>query len=237
MGAQWKQKHREASANAKGKIMTKLAKEIAIAARSGTDPAMNSRLRLAMEAARKVSMSKETLERAIKKGSGQLGDDSAQYEAVTYEGYTPHKVPLIVQCLTDNKNRTATSIRVLFDKGRGQLGTSGSVSWDFARLGAVEATPPQNPNIDFDEEAIEAGAQEVEGADEDGTVTFYTEAHDLDTVSKHLTARDWAVSSAKLIWKPKNAVTLEDDKRKEVETFLQAVQDDDDVEAIFVALA
>src|SRR5690606_1742003 len=96
-------------------------------------------LRMAVEAAKKQSMPRETLERAIKKGSGQL-DDGANYELVTYEGFAPHQVPVIVECLTDNKNRTAPNMRTLFRKG--QLGTSGSVSWDFDRVGAIEAVPP-----------------------------------------------------------------------------------------------
>src|SRR5690606_19327655 len=139
MGAQWKQKGREQSADAKGRAFSKLAKEIIVAAKAGgPDPASNSRLRLAIEQAKKASMTKDTLERAIKKGAGLL-DDAANYEVVTYEGFAPHQVPVIVECLTDNKNRTATNIRVLFRKG--QLGQSGSVSWDFSRVGLIEATP------------------------------------------------------------------------------------------------
>ena len=104
MGAQWKAKHREAAANAKGKLFTKLTKEIMIAARTGADPDMNPRLRMAVEAARKQSMTRETLERAIKKGSGQL-DGAVSYEKVVYEGFAPHQVPVIVECLTDNVNQ------------------------------------------------------------------------------------------------------------------------------------
>src|SRR5215471_2479580 len=138
MGAQWKHKGRMASADAKGRIFTKLAKEIIIAAKGGADPAMNAHLRMAIDAAKKASMPKDTLERAIKKGAGLL-DEHVHFETVTYEGFAPHRVPVIVECLTDNKNRTATNIRVLFRKG--QLGNSGSVSWDFAHVGQVEATP------------------------------------------------------------------------------------------------
>jgi YebC/PmpR family DNA-binding regulatory protein len=236
VGAQWKQKHRELAANAKGRIMTKLVKEITVAARGGADPAMNPRLRMAIDAAKKLSMSKDTLERAIKKGSGQLDGDAAQFDTVTYEGFAPHQVPVIVECLTDNKNRTATNIRVLFNKRNGQLAASGAVSWDFARLGAVEATPPSRPGLDAEEEAIEVGAQDLERPEEDGTVTFYTEPTDLDLVSKRLAEREWTITSAKLIWKAKNPVSPDDSKRAEVEAFLEAVDDDDDVQAVFVAL-
>lgn len=236
VGAQWKQKNREAAANLKGRVMTKLVKEITIAARAGGDPSMNPRLRMAVEAAKKASMAKETLERAIKKGSGQLDDASSQYDTVVYEGFAPHQVPVIVECLTENKNRTATNIRVLFNKKNGQLAASGAVSWDFARLGAVEATPPGTAGLDPEAEAIEAGAQDLDPADEDGTVTFYTAPSDLDAVNRQLSERGWTVTGARLIWKAKNPVRLEGAKLAEVEAFLEAVDDDDDVQAVFVAL-
>lgn len=233
MGAQWKQKGREANANAKGKVMGKLAKEIMVAARDGADPAMNARLRMAVEAARKVSMTKDTIERAIKKGSGQL-DGAVVFETVTYEGFTPHMVPVIVECLTDNRNRTASNIKVLFRKG--QLATSGAVSWDFDRLGAIEATPP-SAGTDADEAAIEAGAQDLEAGD-DGQTIFYTAPAELDLVNKALAERKWTVTSAKLIWKAKNPVSVDDEaKRAEVEAFLSAIDEDDDVQTMFVGIA
>lgn len=232
MGAQWKQKGREASAAAKGRIFTKLAKEIMVAARSGADPSMNPRLRMAVEAAKKASMTKDTLERAIKKGAGLL-DEAVQYDTVTYEGFAPHQVPVIVECLTDNRNRTSANVRLLFRKG--QLGASGSVTWDFERLGQVEATPPA-ADVDPEEAAIESGAQDLEAGD-DGATRFFTEVTDLDTVSKALADRKWNVTSAQLIWKPKNPVALEGDKRSDVEAFLEAIDEDDDVQNIYVGLA
>src|SRR5688500_15021735 len=183
MGAQWKHSIKQATSNAKGRVFTKLAKEIMIAARGGPDPAMNARLRAAVEAAKKASMPRETLERAIKKGAGLL-DEPANFETIYYEGFAPHRVPVIVECLTDNKNRTATSVRILFRKG--QLGAQHSVSWDFSFLGAVEAAPPEAGG-DPEEAAIEAGAQDVEIAEE-GVSRFYTEPTDLDAVSKALSA-------------------------------------------------
>ena len=113
MGAQWKQKGREQGAAAKGRLFTKLAREIMVAAKAGADPGFNPRLRLAIDQAKKASMTKETLERAIKKGAGLL-DEQVQYALVTYEGFAPHKVPVVVECLTDNRNRTAPEIRNLF---------------------------------------------------------------------------------------------------------------------------
>jgi YebC/PmpR family DNA-binding regulatory protein len=232
MGAQWKQKGREQGADAKGKLFTKLAKEIMVAARSGADPNTNSRLRLAVEAAKRASMTRETLERAIKKGAGLL-DGQVQHETVFYEGFAPHQVPVIVECLTDNKNRTAPNMRLLFKKG--QLGASGSVSWDFNRVGAVEATPPA-AGEDPEEAAIEAGAQEVELAEE-GLHRFITEATDLDVVQKALAARGWGVTAANQIWVAKNPVTLEGEARAEVEAFLAALDEDDDVQHLYVGLA
>ena len=232
MGAQWKQKGREAAANAKGRVFSKIAKEIIIAARSGADPSNNAKLRMVLEAARKASMTRDTIDRAIKKGAGLL-DGPIQYDSVTYEGFAPHQVPVIVECLTENKNRTSANIRVLFRKG--QLGSSGAVSWDFTRLGAIEASPPEG-GADPDEAAIEAGAQDLESDGEGGTV-FYTEPTDLDAVSKALGERKWTVSSAKLIWKPKNLVTsLAAAQRAEVEAFLSEIDDDDDVQAVYPAL-
>lgn len=233
MGAQWKQKGREQSAEAKGKLFTKLAKEIMVAARSGgPDPAMNSRLRLAIEQAKRNSMPRDTLERAIKKGAGLL-DDQSQFETVVYEGFAPYQVPVIVECLTDNKNRTAPNMRQLFRKG--QLGASGSVSWDFKRAGMIEATPP-NPTVDREEAAIEAGAQDVEAA-EDGQSRFTTEPSDLDAVSKALAASGWNVTAAHLVWLPNNPVQLQGAERTEVEAFLAAIDEDDDVQRLFVGLA
>ncbi len=233
MGAQWKQKGREAAANARGRIMTKLTRELMVAARDGSDPNMNPRLRMAVEAARKASMTRDTMERAIKKGAGLL-DGNVVYDTVTYEGFTPHQVPVIVECLTENRNRTSANIKAIFRKG--QLAASGAISWDFSRLGAVEATAPAGGD-DPDEAAIECGAQDLEANDEGGTV-FYTDPGDLDAVAKALAERKWAVSSATLIWKAKNPVTVDDEaKRAEVEAFLEALDSDDDVQTLYVGLA
>ncbi|MEO6422814.1 MAG: YebC/PmpR family DNA-binding transcriptional regulator [Candidatus Nitrotoga sp.] len=232
MGAQWKARHKEVAANAKGKIFGKLSKEIMVAAKGGADPDLNSRLRLVVEQAKKVSMPKETLERAIKKGAGLL-DGGASLERLTYEGFAPHKVPLIVECLTDNVNRTYPNIRVLFRKG--QLGATGSVSWDFDHVGMIEATP-NSKEADAEVAAIEAGAQDFEPADE-GATLFITDTTDLDAVCKALPEQGFTVISAQLGYRPKNPVTLSDAEREEVEAFLEAVDADDDVLNVYVGLA
>ncbi|MFZ2219907.1 MAG: YebC/PmpR family DNA-binding transcriptional regulator [Rhodoferax sp.] len=236
MGAQWKAKGKELAANAKGKLFGRLAKDIMIAARSGADPSLNSRLRLVVEQARKVSMPKETLERAIKKGAGLTGE-SVSFEHVIYEGFAPHQVAVMVECLTDNVNRTAPEMRVLFRKG--QLGTSGSVSWDFNHVGMIEAEPAV-AGADAEEAAIESGAQDLEAGEEEGTTLFLTDPADLDLVSRALPAQGFTVLSAKLGYKSKNPVNpanLTAEQMEEVEAFLSAIDGNDDVQNVFVGLA
>ena len=220
MGAQWKAKGKAQAADARGKLFGRLAKDIMVAARSGPDPASNSRLRLVVEQARKVSMPKETLERAIKKGAGLTGE-AVNFEHVIYEGFAPHRVPVMVECLTDNVNRTAPEMRVLFRKG--QLGTSGSVAWDFDHVGMIEA-----------------GAQDFEPGEEAGVTVFITDATDLDLVSRALPAHGFTVLSAKLGYKPRNPVdpaSLGAAELEEVEAFLAAIDAHDDVQNVFVGLA
>jgi YebC/PmpR family DNA-binding regulatory protein len=232
MGAQWKTKIKETTAAAKGKIFTKLAKEIMVAARGGADPEMNSKLRTAIEQAKKASMPRDNIERAIKKGAG-LTDDTAHFEKVTYEGFAPHRVPVIVECLTDNVNRTVTNIRILFRKG--QLGTSGSVAWDFDHLGIIEATPDKQ-GLDAEAAAIEAGASDLE-ANADGSTTFYTTPTDLDAVTRALPAQGFHVQSARIGYRAKNPVSLSGAELAEVEAFLHAIDDDDDVQNVYPGLA
>ncbi len=232
MGAQWKARHKEIAANAKGRIFGKLSKEIMVAARAGADPDMNPRLRLVVEQAKKASMPRETLERAIKKGAGLI-DEGTSLERLTYEGFAPHRVPVIVECLTDNINRTLSNIRVLFRKG--QLGASGSVAWDFDYQGMIEATPNAK-GADAELAAIEAGAQDFEPAEE-GATLFLTDPTDLDAVCRALPAHGFTVQSAQLGYRPKNPVVLSDAEREEVEAFLEAIDADDDVQNVYVGLA
>lgn len=235
MGAQWKAKGKAQVADAKGKLFGKLAKEIMVAARGGADPAANARLRLVVEQARKVSMPKDTLERAIKKGAG-LSGEAVNFEHVIYEGFAPHRVAVMVECLTDNVNRTAPEMRVLFRKG--QLGTSGSVAWDFDHVGLIEAEPSV-AGADAELAAIEAGAQDFEAPDEDGSTLFITAATDLDLVSRALPAHGFTVLSAKLGYKPKNPIdpaSLSAEQLEEVEAFLAAIDANDDVQNVFVGL-
>lgn len=230
MGAQWKHKGREANSKAKAKLISKAAKEVLIAAKGGADPSTNARLRIAVEYAKSVNMTKDTLERVIKKGAGLL-DETVNYESVTYEGFGPHRVPVIVECLTDNRTRTAANVRGIFRLG--QIAATGAVSWDFDHLGAIDATGPAG--VDAETAAIEAGAQDLEAGDE-GVTHFYTAPTDLDAVRKALEAAHWKVQSAALVWRAKNPVTVAPEHRAEVDAFLQELDEDDDVQTLFVGM-
>ena len=233
MGAQWKAKGKAQAADARGKLFGKLAKEIMVAARGGADPAGNSKLRLVVEQARKVSMPKETLDRAIKKGAG-IGVEAVNFEHVIYEGFAPHQVAVMVECLTDNVKRTAPEMRVLFRKG--QLSP---VAWDFDHVGMIEAEPA-SAGADPELAAIEAGAQDFEPGEEEGQTLFITDPADLDLVSRALPAQGFTVLSAKLGYKAKNPIdpaSLSPEALEEVEAFLGAIDANDDVQNVFVGLA
>jgi transcriptional/translational regulatory protein YebC/TACO1 len=176
------------------------------------------------------------VDRAIKKGAG-IGSEAVHFEHVIYEGFAPHRVAVMVECLTDNVNRTAPEMRVLFRKG--QLGTSGSVSWDFDHVGMIEAEPTA-AGADAEVAAIEAGAQDFEAGEEEGTTLFITDATDLDLVSRALPAHGFTVLSAKLGYKPKNPIdpaSLSAEALEEVEAFLSAIDGNDDVQNVYVGLA
>ncbi|MBY0472297.1 YebC/PmpR family DNA-binding transcriptional regulator [bacterium] len=238
MGAQWKHAGRVENSSKRGALIGKLVKEIIVSAKIGDpNPANNSRLRAAVEAAKKASVPRDTIERGIKRGAGLLGDNIV-YEMVTYEGFAPHRVPIIVECLTDNKNRTAADIRVLFRKG--QLGSAGAVSWMFDRLGVIEATHAEKK--DSEEAAIEAGAQNVEPLEASeippGHVgaRFFCDPTDLDAVNKALTEAGWSISFSELSYQAKNYMDLDSGAQKEVQDFLGSVDDNDDVHRIYTAI-
>lgn len=232
MGKGWKVGGMLENAAKKGRIFTKLAREITVATKlGGPDPAANARLRMAIDAAREESCPKDTIERAIKRGSGQL-DDDAIIEELTYEGHGPHGVGVIVECQTDNKNRAASEVRTSFKSHGGSLGSSGSVMWMFSRVGLVEGK--KEGTFDPDEEAIEAGADEV--VNHEGTCTFYTTPDSVGSVSKALTARGWKIEKAELSYKAKESTTLTDEQSKEVVEFLRELDDHDDTHRIHATI-
>ena len=239
MGAQWKQAGREANAQKKGQMTAKLVREIMIAAKlGGAEPDLNARLFVAIEKAKKASVYRDTIERAVKKGAG-IGDEAVNYELVTYEGFAPHKVPVIVECLTDNRNRTAPEIRNLFKTG--QLGAPGCVAFFFNHLGVVEATHT-DAGRDAEGDAIEAGAQEIEPLEAEETpeghkgARFLTEIKDLDHVSKALKAAGWNIVAAEIRYVAKNFTEVTEAYRKEVTDFLNTLDDHEDVHRVYTAL-
>lgn len=223
-----------ANAAKKGAKFTKVAREIQVAARlGGPDANANSRLRMAIDAARELSCPKDTIERAIRKGAGLDADASAIEEAV-YEGFAPHRVAMIVECQTDNRTRTAADIRNLFNRNGGQLGEMGSVGWMFDRVSLIDAKTGQ-AGIDPEGEAIEAGANEVEPLEE-GRYRFLGSPEDLKAIETALTARGWTVQTAELSYKAKTLAELTDTQKKDVIEFIQLLDDNDDTHRIHVAL-
>jgi YebC/PmpR family DNA-binding regulatory protein len=239
MGAQWKQAGREINAQKRGQLVVKLVREIMVAAKlGGPEPDLNARLAAAVEKARKASVTRDTIERAIKKGAG-LTDEKIAYELVTYEGFAPHKVPVVVECLTDNRNRTASDIRRIFKSG--SLGQPGSVGFFFNHVGVVEGTH-SDAKRDAESDAIEAGAQEVEPLEaEEGVeghkgARFITEIKDLDHVAKSLKAAGWNVTTSEIRYLAKNFAELDANSKKEVLDFLNELDDHEDVHRVYAAL-
>jgi YebC/PmpR family DNA-binding regulatory protein len=239
VGAQWKQAGREANAQKKGQMTAKLVREIMVAAKlGGPDPDLNPRLAAAVEKARKASVYRDTIERAVKKGSGQT-EEKVNFETVIYEGFAPHKIPVVVECLTDNRHRTAPEIRNLFKAG--SLGQPGSVAFFFNHTGVVEATHA-DANRDAEGDAIEAGAQEIEPLEADEIppgqkgARFLTEIKDLDHVAKALKSTGWTILSSEIRYLAKQFPEINDAARKDVVEFLNALDDHDDVHRVYAAL-
>jgi YebC/PmpR family DNA-binding regulatory protein len=243
MGRQWLHAKREVASLKKGQVVGKLVKEIMVASKlGGADPAGNARLFAACEKARRQSVSRDVIERAIKKGAG-VGEDKLVLDHVLFEGYAPHKVPIIIEVVTDNNNRTAPEIRGFFKKA-GQLGAPGSNKFLFDHVGLAEAFNA-TPGIDIEEAAIEAGAQNVEPLTHaenddipDGVTgaRFITERPDLHAVSQWLSANGWTVVTSELGYIAKSFPTLDDAARAEAGEFLQAIEDHDDVHRVWAAL-
>lgn len=225
MGKSWKKAGKLEAAAKRGALFTKLAREIAVAAKlGGPDPEANSRLKIAIADARAVSCPKDTIERAIKKGSGQL-DDGSTIEECTYEGYGPHGVGIIVECQTDNKTRTVSELRLMFKSHGGNLGEQGAVNWMFERVAMVAGS--KSGVEDPEAEAIEVGANEVEPGEESETV-FYGAPGDLDSIRSALNGRGWTVNKAELSYKAKDPTSLDDAQKQEVIELLEELEDFED---------
>ncbi len=242
MGRQWLHSKKEAAHLKKGQAVGKLVKEIMVAAKTGgPDPAANARLFAAMEKARKQSVTRDAIERAVNKGAG-IGEDKLVLDHIVFEGYAPHKVPVIVEVLTDNNNRTAPEIRVLFKHA--QLGAPGSNKFLFDHVGLVEAHHP-DVSIDREEAAIEAGADEVLPltADENDDIPpdvagarFITERTATAAASTWLAAHGWTVVTSELGYVPKQFPELTEEQSVEAAEFLEALDAHDDVHRVWAAL-
>jgi YebC/PmpR family DNA-binding regulatory protein len=242
MGRQWLQAKREVAHLKKGQAVGKLVKEIMVAAKlGGAEAENNARLAAAVDKARKMSVSRDVIERAIKKGAG-IGGEKLTLTSVVFEGYAPHKVPVIVEVFTDNTNRTAPEIRMLFKSG--QLGTPGSNKFLFDHVGLVEAYHSEQ-GVDPEAAAIEAGANEVEAlssADNDSIpegstgARFVTERSGTHAVSQWLSQNGWTVVTSETGYLAKKRVELGEQERVEVGEFLQSLEDHDDVQRVWAAI-
>lgn len=222
--------HRKGRQDAvRSKMFSKLAREITVAAKQGLpDPTMNPRLRLAIQNAKAQSMPKDNIERAIKKAAG---GDSENYEEVRYEGYGPGGVAVIVEALTDNRNRTASNVRAAFTKSGGALGETGSVSFMFSRVGEIVYKPEAGDADTIMEAAIEAGADDVQ-SDEDGhliTCAF----ENIGDVSKALEAALGEADSIKTVWKPATTTPVDEEKAQSILRLISVLEDDDDVQNVY----
>ncbi|HWK67813.1 MAG TPA: YebC/PmpR family DNA-binding transcriptional regulator [Rhizobiaceae bacterium] len=214
---------------AKSKMFSKLAREITVAAKAGApDPAMNPRLRLAVQNAKAQSMPKDNIQRAINKAAGGEGEN---YEEVRYEGYGPGGVALIVEALTDNRNRSASNVRAAFTKAGGSLGETGSVSFMWNRVGEIYYPAKAGDADKVMEAAIEAGADDVQ-SDEDGH-TILCAFESVGEVSKALEAALGEAESVKVIWQPQNTVPVDEDRAQSLMKLVATLEDDDDVQNVY----
>ena len=223
--------HRKGRQDAvRSKMFSKLAREITVAAKTGTpDPSMNPRLRLAIQNAKAVSMPKDNIQRAISKASA---GDAENYDEVRYEGYGPGGVAVIVEVLTDNRNRSASNVRAAFTKAGGALGETGSVAFMWDRVGEVYYPAAAGSADKVMEAAIEAGADDVE-TDEDGH-TIICSFENLGDVSKALEAVLGEAESVKAVWKPQNSIPVDEDRAQSILKLVATLEDDDDVQNVYV---
>ena len=225
-------KHRKAAQDAKrGKAFTKLIKELTIAARmGGSELDANPRLRTAVANAKSQSMPKDNIDRAIKKGAGEL--DGAVYEEIIYEGYGPHNVAIIVEVMTDNRNRTIASVRHAFSKCNGNLGSANSVQYMFDRMGSIMIEKTVIEEDLLTDLILEAGADDINTENPDA-FQIITSPADFDTVRSYLEEKEVAMLSAEVIWNPQNRVEIDDSKKAEqVIKLIDILEDDEDVNSV-----
>lgn len=224
-------KHRkEAQDNKKGKIFTKIARELTVAAKiGGGDPSANSRLRLALDKARSANMPKDNVERAIKKGTGE-GNDQV-FEDITYEGYAPGGIGILVKTLTDNRNRTIMEVRTVITKRGGSMAEAGAVAWQFENKGIIEVPISACSEDDIMNYALEAGAEDVVTDGDIYSVT--TEPSEFEAVKKILEDNKLPIDYAELTMKPKTTIDVDGDAAKKLIAMVEALEDLDDVQEVY----
>ena len=224
-------KHKKAAVDKKrGKIWTKLIREVTVAAREGGgDVGSNPRLRLAMDKAFAANMPKDTVERAIKRGAG--GEDTGSYDEIRYEGYGPGGTAVMVDCMTDNRNRTASEVRHAFTKHGGNLGTDGSVAYLFTKQGIISFAPGVDEEAVMDA-ALEAGAEDVVSND-DGSVDVVTTPDEFEAVKDAITAAGLAPDNAEVTYNASTSAALEGDDAEKLLRLVDALEDLDDVQEVF----
>lgn len=224
-------KHKKGAADAKrGKMFSKLIKEISIAARmGGGDPEGNPRLRTAVNTARNANMPKDNIERAIKRGTGEI--EGVTYEEIVYEGYGPGGVAVLVEALTDNKNRTVAEIRHIFDKYSGNLGESGCVAWMFDKKGVIEVAAENLTEDEVMELALETGAQDVKR--EGDTFEITAEPTDFEAVRKAVEDKGWKIELAEITMIPQNTVKLTGKKAEQMLKMMDILDDHEDLQKVF----
>ena len=224
--------HRKGKQDAvRGRIFTKLVREISVAARTGGgDPAGNPRLRLAVEKAVAASMPKDNIERAIKKATGEL--EGVEYEELRYEGYAPGGVAVIVDCMTDNRQRTVADVRAAFTKLGGNLGTEGSVAFLFRRRGVLSYAPGADEDV-ITEAAIEAGAEDIQVNDEDRSIEVFSTPEDYQQVKQAMEAAGCPPDEAEITFRADTQITVEGDTARQVARLLDRLEELDDVQAVY----
>jgi len=221
--------YRKGAQDAKrAKVFTKIGRELTVAARAGPDPEFNAALRSAIVVAKAANMPKDNIERAIKRGSG--GEDGVVYDEITYEGYGPGGVALIVKTLTENRNRTAAEVRTAFSKHGGNMGETGSVAFQFSRVGAINYGADVGDVDTVFEAALEAGADDVASSEEEHAISCATD--DLHSVSAALETGLGAPQSARLIWRPQNSIEVDEKAAATLLKLIEALDDSDDVQTI-----
>ncbi len=231
-------KHKKQAEDQKrGKIFSKLSRMISVAAREGADPEMNPKLRQALEEAKAFNMPKENIERAIKRGTGEL--EGVKLEEVSYEAFGPGGVAIIIEGITDNKNRTSQEVKQILQKYSGKLADSGAVKWLFTRKGVITINPNTQNSMskeDLELKAIEAGAEDIYWHKTENLLDVYTKPEELDKVKKNLEAQGIKIESASLDWVPKEPIKVNDKDREKLNKLFEELDENDAVQNIYSTL-